>query len=78
MERNTLQIIRPIILEVYGDRKFPRALAAHLAERLEGGLRYSDEREATIRNICWDWMTGGSTAAYVAGRIEAALKEAGL
>jgi hypothetical protein len=25
--------------------------------------------------VCWDWMTGGSTAASVAAKIEAALSE---
>lgn len=73
-----LEIIQPIIFEVYGETAMSRALAQHLAERIEAGETgggYS--REDSIRNIVWDWMTGGDTAAYVAGLIERALVEAG-
>lgn len=75
-----LEIIRPILAKTYGDTEWVDALAAYLVSRLEAGpstwTGYS--REDTIRNICWDWMTGGDTAAYVAAKIEGALKGAGL
>lgn len=76
-----LEIIQPIIFDVYGDTAMARALAEHLAERVENTdwrKETSYSREDSIRNVCWDWMTGGDTAQYVANRIEAALVEAGL
>jgi hypothetical protein len=76
-----LEIIQPIIIDVYGDTAMARALAENLAERVENadwrGLG-DYNREDSIRNICWDWMTGGDTAQYTAERVERALQEAGL
>jgi len=73
-----LEIIEPIILEVYGDTEFARSLATHLAQSLTVPERWERTREDTIRVICWNWFSGGSTAQYVAERIDGALKDAGL
>jgi len=77
-----LEIIEPLVLEIYGDNVMSRGLVNHLIYLLEGEgktpLYRWEEREDRIRLACWDWMTGGSTAEYAARRIETALQKADL
>jgi len=73
----TAEIIRPILTETYGDGSMVHSLADHLAERIDTWRlephRTGETREDMILRVCWDWMTGGDTAAYVAAEIEQAL-----
>lgn len=76
---STEDTIRPILTKTYGDGSMPRALATHLAEKIDawpdsGQPTYGAEtREDMIRLTCWDWFSGGGTAEGVARQIEAAL-----
>lgn len=74
---DTAQKIRPILLATYGKTAMVDDLVVHLSEEIDaypngvrGGYR---SREETIMLICWDWMTGGTTADSVAKKIEAVL-----
>lgn len=69
------ETIRPFIEETYGDSPMSRGLTRHLAERIQEhpNGQHGLGREEMIRMICWDWMTGGSTAESVAADIEDAL-----
>lgn len=79
---NTLATIKPILIKTYGFGSMTLALADHLAKsitnksitnytpRWEG---QGSNREGMIRETCWNWMTGGTTAEHVARDIEAAL-----
>lgn len=71
----TLEIITPILENTYGEGETVTALAEYLSGRIDTfEPSYPDDtRERMICVTCWDWMTGGSTAASVARRIEAAL-----
>lgn len=79
MTRDEIEVIvRTFITDTYGDNGMSRALVVALGERID---KFDDEggryhREDMIRNVCWDWMTGGTTAQYVAEKIESALKDA--
>lgn len=68
--------IGPTITKTYGDNGMSRALVAHLAEKIASFVPRDedDHRRDMIRETCWNWFSGGSTAAYVADKIEAALK----
>ncbi len=77
-----LEVIRPIITRTYGDTQMSRALALHLSERIAGSTWNATPgiertRSASIAMICWDWMSGATTATAVANQIEAALVKAG-
>lgn len=72
----TEDVIRPIILQTYGDNGVTRAMVVHLAERIDNYDGHYDERggrEHMVMRVCWDWMTGGTTAESVARKIEDAL-----
>lgn len=73
---STLDVVLPIIESTYGRGSMPKALAEHLAEKIDAhspSERYHYSRETMIRDTCWNWFSGGSTAEHVAERIEAAL-----
>jgi hypothetical protein len=74
---STLDIIEPIIVKTYGKGAVSVALAEHLANKIDTfqSRQFGPEtREDMIRETCWNWMTGGSTAERAAGKIEIALK----
>ena len=63
--------LRPIIERTYGKSPMAQALADHLAVKI---MDYDgDDRQRMILMTCWDWFSGGSTAEFVAERIEAEL-----
>lgn len=78
----TAEIIRPIINDTYGKSEWIDAMVEDVAKSIEGYKHPIDNpgrsREDRIMRRCWDWMSGGTTAKYVARKIEAALVEAGL
>lgn len=66
--------IAPIINATYGTSPMTRDLIFYLVN-----LVYRDEwdsrgREYGIMRICWDWFSGGTTAASTARKIEEALR----
>lgn len=79
---NTHDKILPLILETYGNGSMPRALAAHLAPKIDefepgdpdiyGELE--QQRQRMIMETCWIWFSGGTTAEDLAGQIEEALR----
>jgi hypothetical protein len=72
----TERTIAPILVQTYGDNATTYALALHLAEKIDSYAGEDDDRggrERMICGVCWDWMTGGSTAEAVAREIEEAL-----
>lgn len=78
----TYEKIAPIIFETYGEAAMPKALAENLAvdidsynESAAAGRYLVNTREELIWHTCWDWFSGGSTAEYVAKKIEAVLSE---
>jgi hypothetical protein len=76
--RSTRGVVATILEDTYGKSNYIAAMAGHLAERIDAWPdvqpRFGAEsREDMIRLTCWDWMSGGDTAARVARRIEAAL-----
>jgi hypothetical protein len=76
MSKNTRDRIKPAIVRTYGASPMAHSLAAHLADRIDTWEpRYPDEtRENMIRETCWNWFSGGSTATIAARRVEEALK----
>jgi hypothetical protein len=74
---STLAIVKPILVKTYGAGSMTLALADHLAESIDNYIpRWKSQgsnRESMIRETCWNWMTGGTTAERVARDIEAAL-----
>lgn len=77
---NVADIIRPIINGTYGKSEWIDAMIEDVAKTIEGDEQPNTgrSREDRIMLRCWDWMSGGTTAEYVARKIEAALVEAGL
>lgn len=67
--------VREIIISTYGNGSMPHALADYIEEELQN-LPASVDRETWLRNVCWNWFSGGTTAEGVAARIEAALNGA--
>lgn len=78
---STLDTILPILTDTYGEGGMVRALAEHLSVKIDRwdspnpvqptyGAR---DREDMVRQTCWDWFSGGTTAEGVARRIEEAL-----
>lgn len=65
--------VRPIVLETYGRSGMATALVGHLAERI--AAYEGDDRERMVRDVCWNWFSGGTTAEGVARRIEASLND---
>jgi hypothetical protein len=77
----TIRRIWPIIVEAYGANAMSDSLAKHLAAKIDAWpdvkpMYGAETREEMIRHTCWNWFSGGSTAEYVAKRIEAVLEEA--
>jgi hypothetical protein len=77
-----LEMIRPIIRRTYGQSEMSSALAERLAGRVaalasDQPSLVDGERATLVAGICWDWMSGGTTASAVAAQIEAALVKAG-
>jgi hypothetical protein len=72
---STLDAVSPIIARIYGTDETAAALALQLVERIDAWEpRFPNEtRENMIRETCWMWFSGGSTAAIAARDIEAAL-----
>ena len=68
--------IESTITKTYGDNGMSRALVAHLAEKIASfePRHKRDTRQDMVMRTCWDWFSGGSTAASVADKIETALK----
>jgi hypothetical protein len=73
--RSTQEMIEPIIYKTYGKSIYAESLVRYLAEQIVTDKWDSRGREHKVMLVCWDWMTGGSTAASVAAKIEAALSE---
>lgn len=74
----TLSTVLPIVTRFYGNASMPRALAAHLAEKIDAYTPKPDaledeDRERMVMLTCWNWFSGGTTAQSVARRIEEAL-----
>lgn len=69
------ETVSDILFETYGNNGMSRALAVALAEKiLDWEPRYEeDTRERMIMLECWNWFSGGDTAALVARKIEEAL-----
>lgn len=67
-EGKVRDVVRPILHATYGRSHMSEALAHEVASQIAAGAD-----EARIRRVCWDWMTGGSTAEAVARDIFAAL-----
>jgi hypothetical protein len=73
--------IRPILSEIYGHSATVDAMVEDLAERIHAFEPRDEDffgpadkqREDMIRLQCWNWFSGGGTAAIAAERIEAAL-----
>ena len=70
---STLNTIYPILTETYGDTPMVSSLASHLANKIDVDEWDSRGRRFGIMNVCWNWFSGGDTAASVADRIERAL-----
>lgn len=71
--QTTRQIITPILKLAYGEGGMVDSLATHLAWKIDAGDFDSRGREHMVMRVCWDWMTGGSTAEAVARKIEGTL-----
>lgn len=74
-ELETYKLVLPILQKTYGDGPMVPALAKDLAETIvEFPYRTQyRSREDVIMLKCWDWFSGGDTAASVAANIEDAL-----
>lgn len=72
---DTLATIRPILIKTYGRGGMVDALANVLAEKIDAYDPQDDRdsRERMVMLVCWDWMTGGTTAQFCASDIERAL-----
>ena len=79
--QTTRDVITPILYRTYGKGKMVDSLADHLAAEIDAWapdprLRGTNlDRETMIMRVCWDWMTGGSTAESVAREIDRAVFE---
>jgi hypothetical protein len=75
---STLSVIQPILYATYGKGGMVKALAEHLAEKIDNYAPTltdleDEDRERMVMLVCWNWFSGGTTAASVAKKIEAAL-----
>lgn len=75
-ENKVKQIIDPIIYETYGKGTMITSLVNILAKGIISGDYHYRTREDFILHTCWNFMTGGTTAEYVAKQIEQALRDA--
>jgi hypothetical protein len=77
----TYEKIAPIIFETYGESEWAAYFTDHLSKKIDNWpIRvppsyFAETREDMVRLTCWDWFSGGSTAEYVAEKIEAVLNE---
>lgn len=69
----TRQKIEPILRRTYGKTVMVTALVDHLRQRIDEKDWDSRGREHMVMCVCWDWFSGGTTAANAASKIEAAL-----
>lgn len=69
----TTELIRPAIWEIYGRSFMAEALVDHLGAKIDADDWDSRGREYGIMIVCWDWFSGGGTAAIAARNIEEAL-----
>lgn len=60
--------IRMLIEKTYGRGSFASRMADHIIWRINEG---ASDRE--VLRICWNWMTGGDTAAATTNKIWAIL-----
>lgn len=70
----TRDLIWPILRDTYGDTATTHAMADELVRRIDADNWDSRGREYGIMLVCWDWMTGGTTAASTARKIVLALE----
>lgn len=70
----TFELIWPIIRDTYGDTATTRVMTEELVRRIDTDKWDSRGREYGIMIICWDWMTGGTTAESTARKIVLALE----
>jgi hypothetical protein len=70
---DTYDTILPVVQRIYGAGDWTEALTRELARRLDLMDWDSRGREYMVMMICWDWMTGGSTADYASKEILTAL-----
>lgn len=66
--------IAPILTSTYGDNGMARALAHHLAGKIDAGDFDWRGREHGVMQICWMWFPGGGTAQNVARKIEEGIR----
>jgi len=67
-----LERITTILQDTYGKSAMTNALAVVLANDIP---TYGEDRERQVRDACWTFFSGGSTAEYVAHEIEHVLKQ---
>jgi hypothetical protein len=67
-------LITPTLTQVYGDSDRTLNMVEYLAGDLQD-REAGPTRQARICDVCWSWMTGGSTAQSVAVDIEQLLVE---
>lgn len=72
---DTMELILPILERTYGKSTWTDGLAEALVKRIDADEWDTRGREYSIMLVCWDWMTGGTTAASVAAEIEEVLNE---
>ena len=71
------KIIKPILIDAYGDNAMARALIEHLSIKISDALPVRPERlHGIVLRTCWDWMSGGDTASDVADKIIMTLTKA--
>lgn len=73
-QSGSVRIVAPILTATYGKGATADALAGYLAEKIDRCDWDSRGREHMILATCWGWFSGGTTAASVAAKIEAALR----
>jgi hypothetical protein len=73
----TEDLIKPILIESYGDYFLCKLMAETLARKIDTGTMDDLGRGREHEMMVYIWMntTGGDTAARTAAKIEAALKE---
>lgn len=74
---STRALIAPLVIDTYGDGPMVDAFLDHLAKEIDAydETKHSRDRETFITLLCWDWFSGGDTAANLADRIEEVLED---
>jgi hypothetical protein len=70
---DTYTAILPVVQRIYGAGDWTEAMTRELARRLDAKDWDSRGREYMVMMVCWDWMTGGTTAEHAAKEILVAL-----